>query len=167
LIVLFGSVVVASLLGFGLARAISEPIRRLADQATAVVAGTPELAGDPELALAERSGDEVTTVATALSAMSEHLQQYASELSQSREELRKNLERLGTTLRSTHDLHGMLSVVLDSAAVSLLAESGAVYLVDPSDSHLYAEVSRGLEPTVLRMEMGEGIAGSAARDART
>jgi two-component system cell cycle response regulator len=167
LIVLFGSVVAASLLGFGLARAISEPIRRLADQASAVVAGSPELASDPELAIAERSGDEVTTVATTLSAMSEHLQQYASELSQSREELRKNLERLGTTLRSTHDLHGMLSVVLDSAALTLRAESGAVYLIDPADSHLFAEVSRGIEPAEFRMEMGEGIAGAAARDLRT
>ena len=167
MIVLLGSVIVASLLGFGLARAVWEPIRRLADQASAVLAGAPELAATPEVAIAERSGDEVNTVSSTLSAMSEHLHQYATELNESREELRQSLKRLGTTLRSTHDLHGMLSVVLDSAAVSLLAESGAVYLVDPSDSHLYAEVSRGLEPTVLRMEMGEGIAGSAARDART
>jgi two-component system, cell cycle response regulator len=167
LVVLFGSVVAASLLGFGLARAISEPIRRLADQANAVVAGSPELAADPELAIAERSGDEVTTVATTLSAMSEHLQQYATELSQSREELRKNLERLGSTLRSTHDLHGMLSVVLDSAALTLRADSGAVYLIDPADSHLFAEVSRGIEPAEFRMEMGDGIAGAAARDLRT
>jgi diguanylate cyclase (GGDEF)-like protein len=167
MIVLLGSVIVASLLGFGLARAVWEPIRRLANQASAVLAGSPELAASPEVAIAERSGDEVTTVSTTLSAMSEHLHQYATELSESREELRQSLKRLGTTLRSTHDLHGMLSVVLDSAAVSLLAESGAVYLVDPADSHLYAEVSRGLEPTALRMEMGEGIAGTAAREAHT
>src|SRR5205085_11374054 len=92
---------------------------------------------------------------------------YASALSQSREELRKSLERLGTTLKSTHDLHGMLSVVLDSAAVTLRAESGVVYLVDPSDSHLFAEVSRGIEPGEYRMAMGEVIAGTAADDIRT
>ena len=167
MIVLLGSVVVASLLGFGLARAVWEPIRRLADHANAVLAGAPGLAAGPEGAAPERSADEVTTVSTTLSAMSEHLHQYAAELSESREELRQNLMRLGTTLRSTHDLHGILSVVLDSASVSLAAESGAVYLVDPDDSYLYADVSRGLDPTALRMEMGEGIAGTAALEART
>ena len=112
MIVLLGSVIVASLLGFALARAVWEPIRRLADQASAVLAGAPELAASPEVAIAERSGDEVNTVSSTLSAMSEHLHQYATELNESREELRQSLKRLGTTLRSTHDLHGMLSVVL-------------------------------------------------------
>jgi diguanylate cyclase (GGDEF)-like protein len=60
----------------------------------------------------------------------------------------------------------MLSAVLDSAAVSLAAESGAVYLVDPSDSHLFPEVSRGIEPAEFRIEMGEGIAGTAAWEVR-
>ena len=44
LMVIFGSVLVASFLGFGLHRMMSEPIRRLADQASAVLAGAPALA---------------------------------------------------------------------------------------------------------------------------
>src|SRR5439155_15481764 len=66
LFVLVGSVLVVSLLSFGLARAVSEPIRRLADQASAALAEAPVLAGvkDPPV---ERTADEVTTLASTLS----------------------------------------------------------------------------------------------------
>jgi two-component system, cell cycle response regulator len=157
LLVLFGSVLVATLLGFGLARLVAEPLRRLASQASAVLAESPGLAADP----AAQGADEVATVATTLSAMSEHLQQYATELERSRAELRQTLERLGSTLRSTHDLHGVLSVALDSAAVALGARSGAVYLLDPTGTELFAEVSRGIESPSIRLRAGQGMAGAA------
>jgi diguanylate cyclase (GGDEF)-like protein len=165
LMVLFGSVLAASLMGFGLARMISEPIRRLADHASAVLAGSPALAGR-EGDVAD-SADEVIAVASTLSVMSEHLHQYATELSQSRDELRQSLARLGATLRSAHDLHGMLAVVLDSAAVALGAESGVVYMFHPSNADLFAEVSRGIEPMGALVAVGEGIAGTAAHDSKT
>lgn len=163
LIVLFGAVVVATLLGFGMARVVAEPLRRLADQASAVLAGSAELTGGRDLELTELPADEVQTVATTLAAISEHLHHYATELSNSRDELRRNLERLGSTLRSTHELHGMLSAALDAAAVSLGAQAGAVYLLDPAAGNLFTEVSRGIEPATFRMRLGEGIAGTAAQ----
>ena len=165
LMVVFGSVLVASFLGFGLHRMMSEPIRRLADQASAVLAGAPALAGSEANVAA--SADDERVVATTLSAMSEHLQQYATELSQSREELRHSLARLGTTLRSAHDQHGMLAVAVDSAALSLGAEAGVIYLPHPSNAYLFAEVTRGTVPPSAPLAMGAGLAGVAAGEART
>ncbi len=165
LMVVFGSVLVASFLGFGLHRMMSEPIRRLADQASAVLAGAPALAGSE--ASVPTSADEERVVASTLSAMSEHLQQYATELSQSREELRQSLARLGTTLRSAHDQHGMLAVAVDSAALSLGAEAGVIYLPHPSNAYLFAEVTRGTVPLDAPVAMGSGVAGVAASEART
>jgi two-component system cell cycle response regulator len=165
LMVVFGSVLVASFLGFGLHRMMSEPIRRLADQASAVLAGAPALAGSE--ANVATSADEELVVASTLSAMSEHLQQYATELSQSREELRQSLARLGTTLRSAHDQHGMLAVAVDSAALSLGAEAGVIYLPHPSNAYLFAEVTRGTVPLSAPVAMGTGVAGVAASEERT
>jgi diguanylate cyclase (GGDEF)-like protein len=165
LMVVFGSVLVASFLGFGLHRMMSEPIRRLADQASAVLAGAQTLAGSEANVAA--SADEERVVASTLSAMSEHLQQYATELSQSREELRHSLARLGTTLRSAHDQHGMLAVAVDSAALSLGAEAGVIYLPHPSNAYLFAEVTRGTVPPSAPVAMGAGLAGVAAGEART
>jgi two-component system, cell cycle response regulator len=167
LLVLFGSVLIATGLGYAMARAVSEPIRRLADQASAMLADSPELALEVGQAVGERQGDEVETVASTLSAISEHLHHAAAELDHSREELRQSLLRLGSTLHSTHDMHGMLSAVLDAAAVALRARSGAVYLLDENGDRLFAEVSRGMEPADLEMRLGEGIAGTAASERRT
>jgi diguanylate cyclase (GGDEF)-like protein len=64
-------------------------------------------------------------------------------------------------------MHGMLSAVLDAAAVALRARSGAVYLLDENGDRLFAEVSRGMEPADLEMRLGEGIAGTAASERRT
>ncbi len=61
----------------------------------------------------------------------------------------------------------MLAVVLDSAAWALGAESGAIYLVDPMDSGLHVEVSRGIEPAAFRIRAGEGIAGRSALTSTT
>jgi diguanylate cyclase (GGDEF)-like protein len=67
LIVVFGSVLVATLLGFGLARIVSEPIRRLADEAVAVLSDRV----DEETR--ERPADEVASLASTITTMSEHL----------------------------------------------------------------------------------------------
>ncbi len=66
LLVLAGSVVIATILGYGLARLIAEPIRRLADQASAALPAARKRGKS-------RPADEVTDLATTFSAMTEHL----------------------------------------------------------------------------------------------
>jgi diguanylate cyclase (GGDEF)-like protein len=64
LLVLFGGIAVASLLGYGLAQRISEPLRRLAQQASSVLPGEEA---------AKLPGDEVDALATSFEAITDHL----------------------------------------------------------------------------------------------
>src|SRR5439155_22231305 len=64
LLVLFAGIAVATLLGYGLAQRISEPLRRLAQQASSVLPGEE----------AEKlPGDEVDLLATSFEAITDHL----------------------------------------------------------------------------------------------
>lgn len=147
----------AILLGYVLAGVISRPVQRLTEGARAVAAGQ----FDTRIEV-DGAGD-VVGLAEAFNAMTENLRRYVGELQDSRDELRRGLERLGTTLRSTHDLEGMLGVVLETAAVTLGARSGAVYLTDPAGRELRLEVARGFEPSPFSaIPVGRGVAGRAA-----
>ena len=144
-------------LGFALAGVISRPLHRLVEGAKAVAAG--EL--DTRVEAGERG--DVARVADAFNTMTEYLRTYVGELQSSRDELRGSLDRLGATLRTTLDLGGMLEVVLDTAAVTLGARAGALFLRRGGSRQLRLEVARGYEPPKdASMLVGEGIAGRAA-----
>ena len=147
----------AVVLGFALAGVIARPLQRLAEGARAVAAG--ELDTRVE---AGETGD-VARVADAFNTMTDYLRTYVGELQSSRDELRGSLERLGATLRTTLDLGGMLEVVLDTAAVTLGARAGALFLLRGGSRQLRLEVARGYKPPEdAGLEVGEGIAGRAA-----
>jgi diguanylate cyclase (GGDEF)-like protein len=144
-------------LGFALAGVISRPLHRLVEGANAVAAG--------ELDTRVEAGDhgDVARVADAFNTMTEYVRTYVGELQSSRDELRGSLERLGATLRTTLDLGGMLEVVLDTAAVTLGARAGALFLLRGGSRQLQLEVARGYEPPEdASLAVGEGIAGRAA-----
>jgi two-component system, cell cycle response regulator len=149
---------VATILGYALARVITHPLHRLAEGARAVAGG--DLATRVEAG----GGGDVARVAEAFNTMTDYLRRYVGELEGSRDELRKNLERMGATLRTTLDLQGMLEVVLDTAAVTLGAEAGALFLMSPSGREIRLEVSRGYSPPDQAvLTPGQGIAGGAAQ----
>lgn len=150
----------AGTLGFLLARLISEPLQRLTAGAMAVAGGNLDTRVE-----AGAQGD-IAHIADAFNVMTDNLQRYVSELEESRDELRRSLERLGITLRSTHDLEAMLGVVLDTAAVTLGARAGVLYLITPSGQDLEPRVAVGHEPPGEPIRMGEGIAGRAAETQR-
>lgn len=155
LMVLVG-LALAAVLGFVLARLLAEPLTRLVEGTRAVASGDLEHRVQAE-------GQDFANIAEAFNMMTANLQQYVGELRESRDELRQSLDRLGMTLRSTHDLEAMLGVILDTAAVTLRARSGALYLLHPGDRELRPEVAVGYEPPdgeALRLE--EGIAGTVA-----
>ena len=56
--------------------------------------------------------------------MTDELRRNMAALERSREDLRDSLERIGDTLTSTHDLDGLLQVVLETAVVTLQARAG-------------------------------------------
>ena len=159
-LVVVAGVVLAAALGLILARLIAEPLEQLAEGARSVAAGNLQTRVEAE-------GQDFGRIAEAFNTMTTSLQQYVGELEQSRDELRRSMDRLGVTLRSTHDLEAMLGVILDTAAVTLRARAGALYLLHPGARELRPEVAVGYEPpagAVLHLE--EGVAGTVAASGR-
>lgn len=148
---------VATLLGFALAGVLARPLERLAEGARAVAGG--------DLSTRVEAGEisDVARVAESFNAMTDHLRAYVGELESSRDELRRSLDRMGATLRTTLDMEGMLEVILDTAAVMLGATAGALYLRRPVGRELALEVARGYTPTRgARLMLEHGVAGRAA-----
>ena len=116
--VLVAALVLSALIGWLLARVTTRPLVELSE-AAARVAG-----GDLDTRIAVRSRDEVGRLAAAFNEMTDELRSYITELQTSRDELRRNLARLGDTLSGTHDLGRILTVILDTA-ISSNRRSGA------------------------------------------
>ena len=151
---LAGAVLLAVLLALLLARAVARPLAELGQAAGRVAAG--------DLSTPVRVGgrDEVGQLAAVFGVMTENLRRTIGDLSRSRDELRSGLGRLGETLAATHDLGGMLSVVLDTALGTTGARSGMVLLLAEDRSALLQQVGRGLPSGPgLRMPVGAGVSG--------
>ena len=151
-------VLLATVLGYLLAGVIARPLKRLTEAARAVSEG------DLETKIEVRDRGDIGELAEAFNLMTTNLRSYIAQLEGSRDELRRGLERLGTTLKSTLDLDAMLGVVLETASATLGASAGAVFLLTPSGRELRLQAARGFEPPPLAsLRSGEGIAGLAAR----
>ncbi|MGH8888293.1 MAG: diguanylate cyclase [Acidothermaceae bacterium] len=155
-------VTVACALVFGrlLARLISRPVIELSEAATRVAGG------EFDIAIPVRSRDEVGRLGDAFNHMTGELRTYIGELEQSRDELRRNLDRLGATLTHTHDLGGILAVVLDTAIGSVQATGGAIMFIG-SDNSLTVKLRRGAAaeamPADVTLPLGKGITGMVAK----
>lgn len=150
-------VVAATLLGLALASMISRPLQRLAEGAKRVAAG------DLQTRVEVGPPADVARVARSFNTMTEYLRAYVGELESSRDELRHNLDRLGGALGRTLDLEGMLEVILDTAAVTLGATTGALFLRRPAGEELRLEVAQGYTPPPKAvLAVGKGVAGLAA-----
>ncbi|WP_344319090.1 sensor domain-containing diguanylate cyclase, partial [Actinocatenispora thailandica] len=97
---------------------------------------------------------------------------YVQALTASRDQLRGNLGMLGDTLSNTHDLDGILSVILETAMAATGAQSGVVLLVDgPDGAHpnqLVARCADGFDGRIrslssIHVALGEGLLGGVAQ----
>jgi two-component system, cell cycle response regulator len=158
--VLVAALILSALIGWLLARVTTRPLAELSD-AAARVAG-----GDLDTRIVVRSRDEVGQLAKAFNEMTDELRSYINELHTSRDELRRNLVRLGDTLSGTHDLGRILTVILDTAIASTHASAGAVYVTQPGREELQVKASRGLavdSPALTsRIRLGDGVTGRVA-----
>ena len=158
IVVALVGLLVATALGVTLARLIAFPLQRLANAARRVASG------DFGTRVPVSGGAETVRVAESFNMMTAALRSYIEELERSRDELRRNLDRFGATLRSTLDLNGMLEAVLETAMMALRAEAGAVFLLHPSGRQLSLRAVRGYAPPHDgSLPVGRGIAGHAAR----
>jgi diguanylate cyclase (GGDEF)-like protein len=135
---LVGAILLAGALAAGLlvsvvARGLSQPFTELTEAAERVAQG------DLETSIAASEEGEAGRLGSAFNVMTDELRRSLRELERSREDLRDSLERIGDALRSTHDLDGLLTVVLETAAATLGARSGVVLYRSGDSLQLMAE----------------------------
>jgi len=70
-------------------------------------------------------------------------------------------------LNSTLDLDHLLELILQVATKELGADRGTVWLVYPKERELRARISQGLESRILRLPVGQGLAGQVAATGET
>lgn len=70
-------------------------------------------------------------------------------------------------LNSTLDLDHLLELILQVATKELGADRGTVWLVFPKERELRARISQGVESRILRLPMGQGLAGQVAATGET
>ena len=151
-------VAVAALLAL-VARALTRPITALTEQAERVAQGrmdSPVDAGaDPE----------VRRLSGAFNRITEQLRRNSAALEQSRDDLRESLDRMGEALVSTHDVHALLGVALETALTAAPARAGVVLLTG-ADRSLELVSQEGLRdlglPLPTSLGMGEGVLGRVA-----
>jgi two-component system cell cycle response regulator len=147
----------AVLVAWWLARTTTAPLANLAAAADRVADG------DLQARVPVQAKDEIGQVASAFNRMTHELESYVDALTASRDQLRGQLGVLGDTLSSTHDLHRILQVILQTARHAAGARAGLVLLVDPATGLLTGQCSEGLDGTVpIRVPIGEGLLGSVA-----
>ncbi|HEV7960953.1 MAG TPA: diguanylate cyclase [Actinoplanes sp.] len=148
-----------------LARSTTRPLAELSWAAGRVADG------ELDTRVPVRRNDEVGRLTATFNRMTRELQGYVQALTASRDQLRGHLAILGDTLSSTHDLHRILQVILQTALSATGARAGVVLLIDPADNTLVARCAEGLtgswdvpeaELTALRIPLGEGVLGAVA-----
>ncbi|GAA5193077.1 hypothetical protein GCM10023322_54080 [Rugosimonospora acidiphila] len=152
--ILAGAVALAATIALGvawwLARGTTRPLAELAG-AVDRAAG-----GDLSARAPVRGLDEIGRLAATFNRMTREMQAYVGALTASRDQLRGHLDMLGRTLSSTHDLHRILGVILQTARAVTGARSGAVLLVEQD---ALVGISDDLP---LRVPLGTGLLGSVA-----
>jgi diguanylate cyclase (GGDEF)-like protein len=137
--VLIAVLLLAAVIGWGLARVTTRPLVALSEAAERVAGG------DLDTRIQVTSDDEVGQLATSFNDMTDRLRGYVGALETSRDELRRNLARLGDTLSSTHDLGRILGVILETAVAETRSSAGAIYVVADGRDELVLRSGHGLD----------------------
>lgn len=154
------ALVVTALLANALARYLTQPIDELLAGARAVTEGKFDHRIDV------RRRDEVGELAGAFNEMTEQLRSTITQLSSSRDQLRRAVHRVGETLRSTHDMNQMLHSILQTASDAVQADAASLWRFAPTRDELYPAMAAGvrIDPGA-RIKVGEGVVGYVAERA--
>jgi two-component system cell cycle response regulator len=154
-LILIAGAVAAGALVTVVARNLSQPYAEITAAAERVAGG------DLDTSISAATEGEAGRLGSALNTMTGELRRSVAEVERSRDDLRDSLERIGDTLTSTHDLDGLLQVVLDTAVVTLQARAGAVLHLQADRLQLVAEHllhENGL-PAPAAVTPGTGVLG--------
>ncbi|MDQ3879053.1 MAG: sensor domain-containing diguanylate cyclase, partial [Actinomycetota bacterium] len=142
-------------LAFLLARLITLPLAELGQGALAIAQGRYGHR------IPVRGRDEVGKLASAFNDMSAQLESTITQLSASRDQLRRAIQRVGHALRGTHDLNQMLATVVETSADAVGADAAVMWRISPARDELYAAFARGVNESQLhRIPIGRGVVGS-------
>lgn len=147
--------------------------RRRTREATTLAAALRAVAEDLSLhELPTPTDGDLALLAGPAQTVVSRLRETTAALAASREEPRSQLQRLGDTLSSTHDLGRILTVILETAMAGVRAQAGAVLLTSAGGGELYLFVGRGLQHRLEAREygrsgmplvrVGSGVAGTVA-----
>ena len=154
LILLAGALAAGALVTV-VARGLSQPYTEITEAAERVARG------DLDTPINLAPDGEAGRLGSAFNQMTDELRRNMGALERSREDLRDSLERIGDTLTSTHDLDGLLQVVLETAVVTLQARAGVVLQISVDRLQLVAE--HGLReaglPAPAVITPGSGVLG--------
>jgi diguanylate cyclase (GGDEF)-like protein len=154
LILLLGGLAAGALVTV-VARNLSRPYAEIAEAAERVARG------DLDTSITPAPDGEAGRLGSAFQVMTDELRRSMTALERSRDDLRDSLERIGDTLSSTHDLDGLLQVVLETAVLTLQAQAGAVLHLSADRLQLVAE--HGLHQhgltTPTSLAPGRGVLG--------
>jgi diguanylate cyclase (GGDEF)-like protein len=162
LILLFGGLlllltILIVLVGYVVSGLVTGPVEDLVEAAKAVSRGDlsqrVEPAGDVELASLGRAFNEMT----------ENLRHHVAELEQSRHEFQAAMARLGDVLVSTHDIGGIIDVVLEACTLTLRAEEALFFERIAMPAKIRATAAQSWAVPSLELN-GHGVAGDAARE---
>lgn len=157
---LFFALIATTGLAYLLARLITQPLEELAEGAIAISEGRFEHR------IPVRSKDEVGQLALAFNEMTSRLSTTISELSWSRDQLRRSIQRVGETLRATHDMKQLLQSLINTAADAARADAAIFWAFTPSREEIYPSLARGTDADgLLRVAVGEGAVGLVAQGA--
>jgi two-component system cell cycle response regulator len=122
--------------------------------------------GDLDTRIQVTSDDEVGQLASSFNDMTDRLRGYVGALQTSRDELRRNLARLGDTLSSTHDLGRILGVILETAVAETRSSAGAIYVMVDGRDELTLRAGHGLDGRGAHvgdvLGVGAGVTGTVA-----
>jgi len=161
LIALFGGLlailtVLIVLVGYVVSGLVTRPVEDLVEAATAVSRGDlsqrVDVSGDVELA----------TLGRAFNQMTDNLQEYVTQLERSRDEFQSAIARLGDVLVSTHDIGGIIDVVLEACTLTLRAEEAVFFERVAMPARIRASAAQSWAVPSLELN-GVGVAGAAAR----
>lgn len=136
------------------ARSASREIRRLADHADALAAGSYDHQDIP-------ASGELGRLSNTLDKLSATLETQQKELKEYSEALTRAHTRFGEALRATHDLDRMLAIALETGMETVGAKSGLLMLRRGGGT-LVTGVARNLEVPAFTLDLGDGIAGRVA-----
>jgi two-component system, cell cycle response regulator len=150
------ALVATAVLAYLLARRFTQPLTEVARGAKAIAEGR----FDHRINV--RSRGEIGQLAESFNNMSDHLEELITELSASRGQLQRAVQRVGELFRSTHDMEHILGSILETAADAVDADAAILWRFNPTRSELYPALTRGLGGDVPNVAVGAGVAGTVA-----